>query len=260
MISTGFSPGDVTLTQDASFKPVVQVLRAETLTAYEVGSKNRFYDNHLQVNGDVYFYDYGGYQTAGLNTSPDTPQTPTFNTISSPMKSYGTELEVEARPWANGTVSFNASYTNARYGGFGENAFLFSKSEVPGIAPFQGTLAYDHHIPIGSATLALHGDVRFFTAHDTSAITQAWAALGAEPYVHVASQAIGDINATLSLGLHYGITAYVRNIADTRFLPDGWAVAGVFPGPAPGAAPIVSEAGVNLSDPRTFGVILSVKY
>jgi iron complex outermembrane receptor protein len=260
MISTGFSPGDVTLTQDATFKPVVQVLRAETLTAYEVGSKNRFYDNHLQVNGDVYFYDYGGYQTAGLNTSPDTPQTPTFNTISSPMKSYGIELEVEARPWANGTVSFNASYTNARYGGFGENAFLFSKSEVPGIAPFQGTLAYDHHIPIGSATLALHGDVRFFTAHDTSAITQAWAALGAEPYVHVASQAIGDINATLSLGLHYGITAYVRNIADTRFIPDGWAVAGVFPGPAPGAPPIVSEAGVNLSDPRTFGVILSVKY
>ena len=51
---------------------MVQELQAETLTAYEIGSKNRFLDNRLQVNGDVYYNDYGGYQTAGLNTyAPD---------------------------------------------------------------------------------------------------------------------------------------------------------------------------------------------
>ena len=258
-ISTGFSPGDITLTTDATFKPVVQVLQSETLTAYEVGSKNRFLDNQLQLNGDVFYYDYGGYQTAGLNTSPETPLTPTFNTISSPMKSYGAEFEVQARPWANGTLSFNASYTHARYGSFGQYAFLFAKSEVPGVAPIQGSVAYDHAIPLGSATLLLHGDLRFFTAHDTGAITQVWAALGAGPYVHVSSQAIGDLNATLEAGPHFSVTAYVRNVADTRFIPDGWGLASVVPG-APGAPPIVSTGAPALSDPRTFGVILGFKF
>ena len=258
-ISTGFSPGDVTLTTDANFKPVAQVLQSETLTAYEVGSKNRYLNDHLQVNGDLFYYNYGGYQTAGQNTSPATPQTPTFNTVVSPMKSYGAELEVEARPWANGAFSFNASYTNARYAGFGQYAFLVAKSDVPGVAPLQGSAAYTHSVPIGSATLQLRSDVHFFTAHDTSAITQDWAALGAAPFVHVSSQAIGNANATLLLGLHYSITAYVRNIADTRYIPDGWGLATVFPG-APGALPVVSESNLALSDPRTFGMILSFKY
>lgn len=259
-ISTGFSPGDITLTTDATFHPIVQVLQAETLTAYEVGSKNRFLDNRLQVNGDVFYYDYGGYQTAGLNTSPQTPMTPTFSTVASPMKSYGAELEVLAHPWEHGTFSFNASYTHARYGGFGQYAFLFSSNTVPGVAPFQGSVAYDHRIPIGSATLILHGDVHFFTDHDTSSIPQSYAAIGVEPFVHVASQAIGDLNATLMFGPHYSITGYVRNVADARYIPDGWGVGAAIPSPVPGGLPIVSNGGVNLSDPRTFGVILSVKY
>jgi iron complex outermembrane receptor protein len=263
VVSTGFSPGDVTQTTDVTFNPVIRVLKAETLTAYEVGSKNRFLDNHLQVNGDVFYYDYGAYQTAGLNTSPQTPQTPTFDTIALPMKSYGVELEVEARPTPNGHASFNASYTHARYGDFGQYAYLYSKHEVPGVAPFQATLAYDHRFPIGSATLLLRGAVRYFTGHDTSTITPAWEVLGAGPYVHVDSHAIGDLNATLLLEPHYSITAYVRNVANSRFLPDGWGVAGVIP-PPPGApsgtAPTISESGFALSDPRTFGLSVAFKF
>jgi outer membrane receptor protein involved in Fe transport len=259
-ISTGFSPGDVTLTTDATFKPVVQVLQSETLKAYEVGSKNRFFNSHLQVNGDVYYNDYGGYQTAGINTSPQTPATPTFNTIALPMKSFGAEFEMEARPWTDGAVSLNASYTNARYGDFGQYAPLFFKRTVPGVAPFQASVAYDHRIPIGGASLLLHGDVRFFTAHDTTRITPGEAALGAEPYVRAGSQAIGDLNTTLLFGVRYSITAYVRNIADKRFIPDGWEPAVVAPNPVPGGAPIVNVDGVALSDPRTFGVILGFRY
>jgi len=262
VVSTGFSPGDVTQTTDTTFHPVVRTLEAETLTAYELGSKNRFLDNRLQVNGDVYYYDYGAYQTAALNTSPQTPQTPTFDTIALPMKSYGVELEVEARPTPNGRASFYASYTNARYGSFGPYAYLYSKHEVPGVAPFQATLAYDHRFPIGNATLLVHGAVRYFTAHDTSTITPDWAAAGAGPYVHVASQAVGDLNVSL-LEPNYSITAYVRNITDKRFIPDGWGVAGVVPAPPnapPGTPPTISQSGSALSDPRTLGVTVAFKF
>lgn len=159
----------------------------------------------LQVNADVYYNDYGPYQTAGINTSPSTPATPTFNTISSPMKSYDAELEMQARPWTDGTVSLNASYTHARYGGFGQYQFLIANNEVPGD-------------------------------------------------VHAASEAIGDFNASLLLGPHYSITAYVRNIADNRFIPDNWVVTSANPGLG------VTSSGSALSDPRAFGVILSAKF
>jgi iron complex outermembrane receptor protein len=247
MISTGASPGDITLTTNNSYQPTVQVLRAETLTAYEAGSKNRFLDNHLQVNGDVYFNDYGGFQTAAINTTPSNPAFPTFSTIALPMQAYGAELEVQARPWENGTVSVNGSYTHARYTNFGANALLFSKSAVPGVAPFQGSVAYDHRVPIGDATLLLHGEVRFFTTHDTSRVPQDLAAAAAN--VRVPSEAMGDLNATLLFGPHYSITAYVRNITDNRFIPDGW-----------GLQTTTEEDGPALSDPRTFGVILAFKY
>jgi iron complex outermembrane receptor protein len=175
------------------------------------------------------------------------------------MKSYGAELEVIARPWANGTFTANGSYTNARYGNFTSQLTnfdpntLFSTKVVPGVAPFQGSVAYDHRIPIGDNTLLLHGDVHFFTAHDTASISQAWQAAGVEPFVHVPDEAIGDLDATLMIGRHYSISAYVRNIADSRFIPDGWAVdyQGSMPPPAGRA---------SISDPRTFGVVLSAKY
>ena len=57
-VATGFSPGDITLGTNANRQPEVVLLDAETLTAYELGSKNRFLDNRLQLNGSVYYNNY----------------------------------------------------------------------------------------------------------------------------------------------------------------------------------------------------------
>ncbi|EIZ77864.1 putative outer membrane salicin receptor [Novosphingobium sp. Rr 2-17] len=258
LTSTGFSPGDVTLTTDAQYKPVVQTLKAETLTSYEIGSKNRFLDNRLQVNGDIYYNNYSAYQTAGINTTPETPQTPTYSTISLPLKSYGAELEVRVVPWDNGTFSFNGSYTHARYGDFGGYDYLFSSHKVPGVAPFQGTVAYDHRIPIGEASLMIHGAIRFFSGHATGRVPDNQDEVGASPFTHVNSQAMGDLNATLQIGT-FSLTAYVRNITDNRFIPDGWALTSAVPS-ATGGLPSVTADAPGLSDPRTFGLIASFRY
>jgi len=50
---------------------------------------------------------------------------------------------------------------------------------------------------------------------------------------------------------------YVRNVPDNRFLPDNWKVAAVIATPGP---PIVIVDSRTLSEPRTFGLIVSVKY
>ena len=257
-ISTGFSPGDVTQTTNAQHQPTIETLQAETLTAYELGSKNRFLENRLQLNGDVYYYDYGAFQTAGINTTPNNPLAPTFITLAAPMKSYGLELEVVARPWADGTFTANASYTHASYGSFGQQyQYLFSKSTVAGVAPFQGSVSYDHTIPLGSATLMLHADVHFFTSHDTGFITQDQQAAGGEPYVRVPSEAIGDFSGTLEFGpnSNYSVTAYVRNVGDTRYIPDGWVET-----TSATSSTGFAENGITLSDPRTYGVVLDAKF
>lgn len=127
--------------------------------------------------------------------------------------------------------------------------------------PLQGNVAYDHRIPLGGeATLALRGVVRFFTAHDRSRLTQEWADLGAGPYGHVNSQALADFNATLIINPQFSITGYVRNLTDNRFLPDGWAIGSVMPSMTPGGPLQVSTDRAALSDPRTFGMIVSFRY
>lgn len=102
LVATGFSPGDKALTQDALGNPTPLVLKAETLTSYEIGTKNRFLNNHVQVNLAAFYNDCGGYQTAGINVAPPGPIR-IFETVTTPVKAYDVEFEVQARPWANGT-------------------------------------------------------------------------------------------------------------------------------------------------------------
>lgn len=256
-IATGFSPGDKSLTQDAVGQPRTLVLAAETLTSYEIGSKNRFLNDRLQVNLAAFYNDYGGYQTAGINVAPPGPFR-TFETITVPVKSYGVEFEVQARPWENGTISLNGSYTRARYGAFPtQYAQFFSDDDVAPSPPFRVTGAYDHRVALGGDTaLMLRGVVRYVSEHDSSRITVQQANLGATPYIRVPGRAVADFNATLVLNPNVSITGYVRNLTDERFLPDNWNVADVIPGNPPTI--LVSQNA--LSDPRTFGMILNFKF
>jgi iron complex outermembrane receptor protein len=267
-VATGFSPGDKSLTQEIVQNPppprtVVKtvVLQAETLTSFEIGSKNRFLDNHLQINVAAFYNNYGGYQTAGINTAPPGPIR-IFETITSPVKSYGAELEVQARPWKNGTFGLNGSYTHARYQSFsGPNpavdySTFFSTRAVAPSPSVRLSGSYDHRVELGGASLLLRAAVRYVSPHASSRITVSDAAFGATPYVRVPGRALADLNATLVLGGNISITGYVRNLTNERYLPDNWNVANVIPGNPPTV--IVSQS--SLSDPRTFGAILNFKF
>lgn len=66
-ISTAYKAGgfDTTSEPPLAYQP-------EHLTAYEIGSKNRFISNTLQVNAEAFYYQYHGYQVqyATCQTSP----------------------------------------------------------------------------------------------------------------------------------------------------------------------------------------------
>jgi iron complex outermembrane receptor protein len=247
VISSGFSPGDVEATTGAGFQPVVVVLKAETLTAYEIGSKNRFLDNRLQINGDIYYYDYSGYQTAGISVSGN-PSVPSFATLTSPLRVLGSELETQYLLTPNDRISADAALTDPRY--TGASAYFKSfvaQTMVAHVVPVTLDASYTHSFDLtDGSSLALRGDARYLSAHAAGNLTIGQLTGGAAPLVWQPPVVIADLGATwASAGGRYNVTGYVRNVGNTIYKTD--------------ATPNTNINGsVYLSDPRTYGVVISV--
>lgn len=256
MVSTGFTPGDVAITTNAALNPEVAEFKDQTLTAYEIGSKNRFADDRLQLNAAAYYYDYGGFQVSNINVSP--PPSRTFRTISVPVTTYGAELELLARPWLNGEFAANFAYTNAKYHDVpAQFDYLFGFDEIPGVSPYEVSTSYTHTLPLaGGTNLRLSADVRYASAHYVARVEDLYVQYG-RAYSRVDDKAVGNLNATLALADgRYSITGYVRNVTDERFKvwQPGFGTA-VESASASGAS-----SSVAFNDPRTVGLIVSAHF
>lgn len=256
-VSTGVSPGDVSITTDAmTYQPTVLNLEAKTLTAYEIGLKNRFLGGKLQLNGAVFYNDYAGYQVASVNLSGN-DFNPAFSVIATKLRSYGFEADAIASPWAHGRLTANMSYTNAKFLDIpAQYQAFFASSRVPGVPRFQATLGYDHDIQVDDAILTLTGELRYRSSYDASRYTVEQANAGAAPFVHTGDQFIGNLSATLAFSAGLSLTAYVRNVGNTRYksflIPS---TQRDFFGNVVG-----HTYSTTLSDPRTYGIIATVKF
>jgi iron complex outermembrane recepter protein len=89
----------------------------ETVKAYEVGSKNRFLDNSLQLNVAAFYDDYTEQQVATYAfLSTGQPVQLTQNAGAS--RNYGAEAELIYKIPVIGILNFTADYLHARYTDF----------------------------------------------------------------------------------------------------------------------------------------------
>ncbi|MFT7048660.1 MAG: iron complex outermembrane receptor protein [Halioglobus sp.] len=102
-VSTGFKSGG--FLQTVGSEPYGE----EEVTAWEIGSKNRFFDNRYQANISAFYYDYTDMQ---LRTIRDLASVVT-NAGESEIK--GIELELVGRPTAAIELSAAFSFTNAEF-------------------------------------------------------------------------------------------------------------------------------------------------
>ncbi len=89
----------------------------EVLTAYSMGSKNRFFDNKLQLNLELFYWKYANQQIS--HGAIDTPGNQVFitdNAGSSTIK--GAEISARYLLGRNTTLSFDAQYVDAKYDRF----------------------------------------------------------------------------------------------------------------------------------------------
>jgi len=111
--STGFKAG--------GFNPDIapNTYQPEKLTAYTIGSKNRFFDDRLQLNVEGFYWDYRNHQEnvlAPLNANPETFAPFTRNIGKSTIK--GVNAELQAKLTRSDLFTANVEYLHARFDSF----------------------------------------------------------------------------------------------------------------------------------------------
>ena len=254
-VSTGFLPGDINVSNSTS-GPSLSSFASETLTSYELGSKNRFLDGRLQVNGSAYYYNYGGLQIGGVNVgSSNNASSLDLVTLVSPAKMIGGEIETTVLPTFDDRVGLNLQYDDAYFSNpSAEFSTYVVQKRVPGSSPFSADLSYSHQFALfDGQQIEVGGDMLYHVAYDITTISQSDVtqrpSLGA--LVRTRPEAIGNIHATWSLGTAYSFSAYVRNLANIHYLVTGQSVPG---------APGTDILDARYSDPRTYGFVANYSF
>jgi iron complex outermembrane recepter protein len=110
-VSTGFRSGGFNSGQNqAALTPTFE---PEEVTAFEIGSKNRFFDNTLQLNVSAFFNQYDALQEQRQIPVGNT----TLSIIENSGKAEATGAEIEAvwRPIDDLTLNLSLSVLNAEY-------------------------------------------------------------------------------------------------------------------------------------------------
>jgi len=272
--STGFLPGNSEVNQKSNWvgNPIdgmtlesVEFIKMPydqmELTAYEIGSKNRFMDNKMQLNGSFFYYDYEGYQEA-INIAQFGP--PSFVVVRVPVRMMGLELDFSylltqydkvtlSGGWLDATLK---SYPNVPGSTTSAKEYMYLK-DVPGLPPKTATLSYDHTFMFNNgASLVPRVELRYTGGYYLSQIKAANVATMDDAgkytylqYLYQGGVTLTNFAATFnSSDGKFGATAYVRNAFDERYkatatLPEGT----VF-------------FNTTVGDPRTWGVSFSAKF
>ncbi|MCW1986035.1 UNVERIFIED_ORG: iron complex outermembrane receptor protein [Sphingomonas sp. R1F5B] len=257
-VETGYRSGGFSLSAGyETFQP-------EYLTAYTIGSKNRFWHNRVQFNLEAFYWDYTNQQVnhSGIDLNGNQGQF-TQNVGNSKIKGVEADLQIKATHTT--LLSANIQYLDSKYGtytysvpvgatppvtgcAYGVNPantalYTINCSGKPGYQSPRWTanLGLEQTIPLGRYNLA--------AAVNTQYKTSRYIAFDFLPEELIG--ATWTTNAELRLSPkegHWSLAAYVRNIEGDRI-----------PVSAPNY-PAASSLNYITSAPRTFGVRAGVKF
>ena len=175
-VSTGFKAGGFAYGQTPKYNP-------ETITAYEIGSRNRFLDNRLQLNVSAFHYDYKDYLANiflfYLDTNLGHPNAVIDVTNAPSATVDGQSLTASAYATTNDLLTFNITHLNTNFNKFdisglqsfalsagflpGATAatFNYAGTPIPGAADVAFTGSYDHTFNLPRGTLDAEVDVNY---------------------------------------------------------------------------------------------------
>ncbi|MEQ5807824.1 TonB-dependent receptor [Alteromonas sp. NFXS44] len=262
-IKTGFKSGGLNPGLDDPTTDVqTNRYSPEKLTSYEIGSKNRFFDNSLETNIELYYWDYEDQQIGVRQNLYPSGQAP--KPLQADGNLYGAEVELTWLPTDVDTLNLQYLNVNGKYD-FLPKA-VNSSGEIGGLYDLDRTSVPKHTITADYTHLFIlpGGDFIIFglNAHyESEMIMRA---------VDKASLTEGDyreayikFNSTLtyeSTSADWRVTAYIDNITDEPVINVGTSNSistGIFWRPSTNLSGARYSA---IEAPRTYGVRLSMYF
>jgi iron complex outermembrane receptor protein len=253
-VSTGFKAGGVF----AGLPPNTYL--PESVLAYEIGSKNRFLNDRLQVNIDAFYYDYKDYQVDQLEYLRVPTGPPAFGdyiTNAGRTTNKGAELAIDWLATPQDTVSLTVAYLDAVFQDFlypqppdfsAPPSTEYTYKDLSGYTVFlaphwRSTLTYEH------TWLLPHGAQMSFFAQG-HAESEYWLTPDHKPD----SLQKGFTRSQLALqftssGHRYQVQAYVRNVENSAVYNNY-----TFQGPPP------AHNYATIGPPRTWGIALNAYF
>jgi len=245
-VSTGFRSGG--FNGGAGTNPLIPATFApETVTAYEIGSKNRFLDGKIQLNLALYRNDFSDLQVqnqfvVGLTT---------LSAIRNAGRAFaeGIEIDLQARPTPALTLNATANFVNAKY-----TDYITGAPPNYPAAPAGFSLA-GKRIPFNPKSKFTFGARYDIDLGGSGTITPSANAIVSSSYYNTDYNTVLDIQrayakfdarlAWRSTDDRYGIDLFVENIGDIAVKNRG----------------VFGSQGLNASyeTPRFYGVKLSIR-
>jgi iron complex outermembrane receptor protein len=239
MISTAYRPGDAGIQMGAPY-----FLADQKLTSIEFGSKNRFFNDSLQVNASVFHYNYQGFQTL-YDVNIFNPLS--FVNATVPATNIGGELETLYRLTQHDRIGLDFSYVKSDWynkpAGFQAAFPLTNRALTP--YTIDGNFTHVFFLP-GGSTLSGRIDGQYQAAHQAEDLQAQYLNLGFAQYEYREAELVGNLSAVWSTG-RYTLSAYVRNFTNAQYKLYT-------------VSTNVTQVTLDWSDPRTFGARLAVHF
>ncbi len=264
-VATGFKSGGFFVAA-----PPSNTFAPESLTAYTLGSKNRFFDNKLQLNFEAFYWDYKDQQVTfvgGVRTGSGIFAQGSLTTNAGKSRIYGAEMEARFAPTRDDLFNLNVQYLNGKYNTLQTANFSPTGAPVttgctitgsrlanPGIngARFYDidcsgkptvnsprwavNVGYEHSFRLG-------GDMALVAGARSNIEASRFMNSNYRPEEEQGSFMMSDAYLTLEgPGRDWSITAFVNNIEDKEILARA------------GTRPILDFPVGTLRPPRTYGV------
>lgn len=255
---TGYHAGGFAF---AEIKPTYE---PETISAYSIGSKNRFLNNTLQVNLEGFYWLYTNQQISHSGTDLNGATVfYTDNAGSSTIKGIEAQLKYLVTP--DTVFSIDTQYLGAIYDTFTYQTPAGGTNTPPVTScPFSLTDATHYtvnctgktppHSPTWSGNVGIRQTLElgnYSLIGAVNAFGQSASMLGFEMLPTEIQKAYAETNLSLSLvpaGMQWSVTAFVNNLSDKR--PYG----------SEYYASAMGVVGATLGPPRTEGVRATYKF
>jgi outer membrane receptor protein involved in Fe transport len=131
---------------DLGLSSIPETFKPDHVWSYELGTKNRFFDDHLQVDASAYYIDWENVQQSISIGCP----TPFFANLGA-ATSKGFELSVTGRPTTGLTLSANIGYTDATFSDtIASGSLLIAKTgdPLPNVLPWTAHISAEYDMPL----------------------------------------------------------------------------------------------------------------